>query len=79
MSKCVYAYTGATGQGYPPYVNISVLDSGDIRVTVRGDPVHVDASNEWPAHMREGPTVSAIVPAAEIQNLGRIGDLAEES
>ena len=65
MTKTAFAYTGATGRGYPPYVNISVLENGDVKVTVRGDPVDMPETDESPAHLRGGPTVSAVVPADE--------------
>jgi hypothetical protein len=65
MRKNIFAYTGATGAGYPPYVSINLLESGDVEVTVRGAAVHVEQTDELPAHLREGPTVCAVVPADE--------------
>jgi hypothetical protein len=63
MKRNLFAYTAPTGAGYPPYVSINTLESGDVEVIVRGHPVAVEASDELPAHLRQGPTVSAIVPA----------------
>lgn len=62
-------YTGVTGQGFPPYVSLTELENGDVRVTVRGDPVHVEATAELPAHIRAGETVSAVVPKDEWKRL----------
>ena len=62
MKQNIFAYTGPTGQGYPPYVSINLLENGDVEVTVRGDPVFVDPQTDMmPPHYREGPTVSAVV------------------
>ena len=65
MKKNIFAYTGPTGAGYPPYVSINLLESGDVEVTVRGAAIPVEQTEELPAHLREGPVAVAIVPADE--------------
>jgi hypothetical protein len=62
MNNNLFAYTPATGIGYPPYVSINRLDNGDVKVTVRSGPTIVKADAEYAI---EGDTVSVVVPAAE--------------
>jgi hypothetical protein len=44
--SCMGAYTAATGEGYPPYVSINrPLENGDVRVSVRGEPLKEKQAN----------------------------------
>lgn len=64
--KNIFAYTGATGRGYPPFVSINRLENGDVRVSVRGDAEMRRISATDPrGYLAEGPQVEIVVPAAE--------------
>lgn len=103
MRDNIFAYTAATGKGYPGYVSINRLENGDVEVTVRAAPTEYEGSrvcafkhqagepgrctpgdehcnnycNMAPQkgpmqdhplrceHVKEGATVSYVVPAAE--------------
>lgn len=62
----LFAYTAATGLGYPPYVSINRLETGDVEVTVRAAPkINQDCYGH---DVTEGKMVSVVVPAADWDN-----------
>jgi len=65
MSGTIFAYTGPTGPGYPAYVNITRLENGDVRVSVRGEPRMLPTADQSSMYAADGPLAFCVVPAAE--------------
>lgn len=69
IQQNIFAHTEATGEGYPSYVSINLLESGDVSIVIRGEPIHVEATDELSAHVKEGPTVSKVISAADWEHV----------
>lgn len=63
MSDCIYAFTPPTNP-YPPYLNLTTTDAGEIIVTVRGS-----AEKNWAGHPDVGKQATIALSLPEIAQL----------
>lgn len=64
MNQNIFAYTPATGEGYPPYLSINRLPDGDVEITVRSPPNQI-----LHGAFREGTIACMRLPAEQLQQL----------
>lgn len=68
MEQDMAAFTKTDQPSYPGYINVR-FEGGTVVLTVRGDPVHVEATEDAPAHTKDAPTVRLELPQLDWDQL----------